>query len=252
VTGILGLLWLATWWWIFDVPARHRWLTSMDRQRVLEETQGGGGAPAPSPTASWRSWLGQRQLWGLMATRMLATPVWWFYVFWLPDYLAKGRGFTLAEIGLFAWIPYLTVDLGKMVGGATSDRLLRGGASLTFARKGTMLMGAVAMAAGSLVVGAETAPGALAWVCLATFGFGMWSANVLALHADLFPASAMGGALGLTGMAASIGGAISTFAIGRLVDATGYGPVFLTAGFAALVACLALFFWIGRVDAGSQ
>jgi ACS family hexuronate transporter-like MFS transporter len=190
-----------------------------------------------------------------MVTRMLATPVWWFYVFWLPAYLAQDRGFTLADIGFFAWIPYLTVDLGKLTGGAVSDRLLRNGASISRARKGVMVAGATAMAAGTLVVGAHTAGAAIAWVCVATFGFGMWSANILALHADIFPAEKMGSALGLTGMAASLGGAVAMLAIGRLVDRAGYSPVFFVAGLAALMACLALFFWIGPVGerkSGSQ
>jgi hypothetical protein len=80
-----------------------------------------------------------------MATRMLATPVWWFYVFWLPDYLGRDRGFTLREIGLFGWIPFLTVDLGKLLGGALSDRLLAKGYTATVARKSVMAGGAIAM-----------------------------------------------------------------------------------------------------------
>lgn len=156
-----------------------------------------------------------------MATRLLATPVWWFYVFWLPDYLSKGRGFTLKEIGLFGWIPYLTVDLGKLLGGASSDRLLARGDSTTFARKSVMTIGAMAMAAGVLVVSAETAVGAIAWVCVATFGFGLWSANILALHADIFPTEKMVTAVGLTGMASSLGGSIFTYTIGLMVDRTG-------------------------------
>jgi ACS family hexuronate transporter-like MFS transporter len=247
MTGLGGFAWLAAWRWIYDEPALHRWLTPADRTRVRAETQAAAVAPPLSLGAALRSMLGRRQMWGLMVTRMLATPVWWFYVFWLPDYLAQDRGFTLSEIGFFAWIPYLTVDVGKVVGGAASDRLLRNGASISRARKSVMVAGAMAMAAGTLVVDAHTAATAIAWVCVATFGFGMWSANILALHADIFPAEKMGSALGLTGMAASLGGAVSTFAIGRLVDRAGYSPVFFVAGLAALTACLALFFWIGPV-----
>jgi ACS family hexuronate transporter-like MFS transporter len=248
ITGILGLIWLAAWLIIYEVPAKHRWLSSSDRETAVRETQGHVPVKALPFGAALKSILGLRQLWGLMATRLLATPVWYFYVFWLPDYLAKDRGLTLSQIGLFAWIPYLTVDFGKMVGGAASDRLLRKGWSVTWARKTVMVIGALAMAGGILVVGADSATSALAWVCLATFGFGMWSANILALHADIFAAERMGTALGLTGMAASIGGAVSTFAIGRLVDVSGYAPVFLVAGSSALVACLALFFWLGQVE----
>ncbi len=246
VTGLIGLLWLAAWLVIYRAPAEHPWLSEEERRIVVT-----GAATAPASPAR-RRWalgriIGWRQLWGLMATRMIATPVWWFYVFWLPDYLGSYRGFSLKEIGMFGWIPFFTVDLGKLSGGACSDFLLRCGFSPTLARKGVMTLGALAMTSGTQVAGAASAAGALAWVCLATFGFGIWSANILALHADIFPSETMATAVGLTGMAASLGGALFSFATGAVVDRYSYAPAFWAAGLAPLAACAALFFWVGRV-----
>ena len=99
-----------------------------------------------------------------------------------------------------------------------------------------------------LVVNAGSAAGAIAWVSVATFGFGMWSANILALHADIFPAETMGSAMGSTLMAASLSGAAFTFVVGQMVDRAGYEPGFWVVGLLPLAACLALFFWIGRVE----
>ena len=91
----------------------------------------------------------------------------------------------------------------------------------------------------------------LAWIrtalTMATFGFGMWSANILALHADVFPAETMGSAMGTTLMAASLGGAGFTFVVGQIVDQVGYAPAFWAVGSLAPIACLALFFWLGPV-----
>lgn len=246
ITGVLGFFWLAAWLWFYRGPREHAWLNDAEREQVAADC--GMADKKPAFGQAFRAIIGVRQLWGLMATRMLATPVWWFYVFWLPDYLSKSRGLSLKEIGMFGWIPFLTVDLGKMLGGAASDRLLARGVSATWARKSVMCCGALAMLGGIQVVGAETAAGAIAWVCLATFGFGMWSANILALHADLFPSQVMATAIGLTGMAASMGGALFTFVTGLVVDRAGYDPVFLAAGSAAVVACLALFFGVGKVE----
>lgn len=198
-----------------------------------------------------RDLLGNRKLWGLMVTRMVATPVWWFYVLWLPDYLGKERGFSLKEIGLFGWIPFLAVDLGKLAGGALSDGLLAHGWSATLARKSVMAAAAIAMSAGLMVVGAGSAFAALAWVSLATAGFGMWSANILALHADMFPAESMASAVGLTGMAAGIGGAVFTYVTGRIVDSHGYGPVFSAAATLSFLALFSLVFLLGRVEVAS-
>jgi ACS family hexuronate transporter-like MFS transporter len=247
ITGLLGFAWLIGWLRYYHAPHAHPLLSAADRATIAAEV---GAAPRKPPVfgAALRRIVGERQLWGLMMTRLLATPVWWFYVFWLPDYLSKDRGFSLKEIGFYAWIPYLTVDLGKMAGGALSDALLARGRSPTFARKGVMALGALAMLGGLQVAGAASAAGAIAWVCLATFGFGMWSANILALHADVFPAETMGTAMGSTLMAASLSGAVFTYAVGRVVDTVGYLPVFGVVGLLPVAACAALVFWIGRVE----
>lgn len=246
-TGVLGFVWLAGWLFVYHAPEKHPWLSMQERAKVLAEI--GGCQQRPSGFGEpMRRIMRTKALWGLMATRMVATPVWWFYVFWLPDYLSKGRGFSLKEIGLYAWIPYLAVDLGKMTGGALSDALLRRGVGPTVARKGVMLAAAILMMGGLRVVGAPSASAAIAWVSLATFGFGMWSANLLAIHADIFPAAVMGSAMGTTLMAASLGGSIFTFVVGRMVDKTGYAPVFWTVGMLAMAACLGLFFLVGRVE----
>lgn len=246
-TGASGFVWLAAWLWVYHAPEQHPWLSPDDRATVLQEL-GEKKPKAPVFGAPFRRIIKTRQLWGLMVTRMVATPVWWFYVFWLPDYLSQERGFQLADIGYYGWIPYLTVDLGKMFGGAVSDALLARGFSVTLARKSVMLGGALAMLGGLQVAGAPTAASAIAWVCVATFGFGMWSANILALHADVFPAETMGSAMGTTLMAASLGGAVFTYTVGRVVDRVGYAPVFWVVGSLAMLACLALFFWLGRVE----
>jgi len=246
VTGLAGFGWLAAWLLIYDSPEKHPWLSAEDRAKAAREL-GPVRAKPPVFGEPFRRIVGTRQLWGLLVTRMVATPVWWFYVFCLPDYLSQGRGFSLQEIGFYGWIPYLTVDLGKMAGGAVSDALLGRGHSVTRARKSVMLVGALAMMGGLQVVGAATPAAAIGWVCVATFGFGMWSANILALHADVFPAETMGSAVGTTLMAASLGGAAFTFAVGKVVDRAGYAPVFWVVGSLAMIACLSLFFWLGPV-----
>lgn len=152
----------------------------------------------------------------------------------------------MAEIGMFGWIPFLTVDLGKLAGGAASDRLLGSGWLPAKARKTVMASGAVLMMAGLAVAGAPTAAAAIAWVSVATFGFGIWSANILALHSDFFPSEAMASAVGMTTMAASIGGACFTWWVGRTVDVSGYGPVFAAAGLLAMGALVSLLLLVKR------
>ena len=245
-TAVVGFIWLVAWLKVYDEPEKHRWLSVEDRATVLAEvgpisTKSGGFGSALGGI------IGEATVWGMMLTRMLATPVWWFYVFWLPDYLGQARGFSLKEIGFYGWIPYLLVDFGKVVGGMASDRLIRRAPGSLFARKSVMVVGGLMMSAGLMVVGAPTPAAAIAWVCVATFGFGMWSANIYALHADIFPAQNLATAVGLTGMGSSLGGAAFTFAAGLIVDRMGYAPVFWVIGIIPLLACLALVFCVGRL-----
>ncbi|MBM3862174.1 MAG: MFS transporter, partial [Verrucomicrobia bacterium] len=166
-------------------------------------------------------------------------------------YLSKARGFSLKEIGFYGWIPYLTVDFGKMAGGMASDWLLARGMGAGFARKSVMVCGGLMMSAGLMVVGAPTPVAAIAWVCVATFGFGMWSANIYALHADIFPAQSLATAVGFTGMGSSLGGAAFTYAAGLVVDKGGYAPVFWAIGILPLLACVTLVFCVGRLKTES-
>lgn len=229
VTGALGFLWLVVW-----VLAYRR-----DNNRDT--------SPAASAQARVQI-LRSPKLLGLMVTRMTATPIWWFYVFWLPDYLSKDRHFSLRDIGLFGWIPFLTVDLGKLVGGACSDALLRRNATPTLARKIVMAVGALAMVGGTQVFTAGSAAAAVAWVSVATFGFGLWSANILALHADLFAPETMATAVGFTGMAASLGGSAFTFLTGIVLERYGYQPIFWAAGTLSVLALTFLIAAVGKVE----
>lgn len=247
LTGLLGFVWLVVWLIVYHAPDRHPWLTPEQRAALLREV--GNVAPKPSVFGSaLRRIIGRKELWGLMLTRLTVAPVWWFYVFWLPDYLVRARGFSLLEMGLYAWIPFLTVDIGRLLGGMVSDHLLSRGYSATVARKSVMVVGALAMVSGIQVVGADSASGALAWVCGATFGFGVWSANILAVHADLFPAETMGSATGVTLMASSLSGAGFTYLVGQFLDTMGYTPIFWAIGLLPLLACVPLFVIIRRIE----
>ena len=80
-----------------------------------------------STPLGWLDLLRQRTVWGLVLPRLFSDPVWYFYLFWLPDYLQRERHLSLAQIGLYGWIPFLFADLGNVGGGMLSDVLVRRG-----------------------------------------------------------------------------------------------------------------------------
>lgn len=232
ITGSLGFFWLALWLFLYQRPERHRWL----RPAELELIRGGQEDVRVGERIRWRSLFGYRQVWGLVLGRMLADPVWWFYVFWLPEYLKREREFSLAMIGYFAWIPFLAADIGNLTGGAMSGLLVKRRVPVLRARKAVMLACAVLMMAGIPAVLVEQAWLAVALISLVTFAYSAWAANILTLPADLFPPQIVASVSGLSGTGAAAGGMLFTLIIGYVVDRFSYVPVFTAAGLMPLVS----------------
>jgi len=235
ITGLLGLLWLVPWLRLYHSPERHPEIDPSERELILS-----GRGSSQQGNASMRDLLRHREPWAIIIGRFMMDPVWWFYVFWLPNYLTDARGFSLETIGQVAWIPFLTGMVGTMAGGWLSAWLLRRTGSLTIARKAVLFLGA----AGSLF-GLPAAMVSQAWVsvvliCLVTFALCMWATIIMTLAADILPPELVGSMTGLSGSGAALGGIVFTFVTGRLVDTVSYWPVFVLAATAPLVGFAAL------------
>lgn len=225
--GASGFVWLL--FWLSNAPA-------------------GEVQPKPDGPAPWRELLRHPLLWGLALTRFFATPVWWFSVFWLSDYLAAERGLTLAQLGLWGWLPYVSVDVGKVIGGRLSDYWSAQGKPFLEARRQVMAVGALLVPAGVLAVTASTVSMALVWAAVGTFGFGLWSVNMLAIHTDVFPERQIATAVGITTAAGGFGGAVFSWVTGQIVHAAGYPYAFALTAATGLLAygILHLFTRAGR------
>lgn len=234
IPGVLGFLWLPLWWWLYRPVARHPGVT-------LEIASELGHAQEPSVRVRWRDLFRRRTIWGLVLPRMLSDPVWYFYIFWLPDYLQRERHLTLAEIGFYGWIPFLFADLGHVGGGSLSDLLVRRG--LTPVRARMALLGGVGLLAplGALAGIAPTASTAIAITCLVAFLSQCWSTNTAALAADLLPNSVTGTAFGLMGMAGSLAGAVFAQVLGYVIGRFGYSGAFALAALLHPAAAIILF-----------
>jgi ACS family hexuronate transporter-like MFS transporter len=255
VTGSLGFLWLAIWWLFYRTPDEHPWLTASERELIRAGQELGDGLlipgetthatnargiRSPSPNApTWRELLRHRPVWGIVAARFFTDPVWWLYLTWLPLYLANERGFSLKEIAMFAWAPYLAADAGSLLGGWLSGHLIARGWSADRARKGVILGGAVLMPVGALAAFASDPMVALALIGVVLFAFQAWINNVQTLPSDFFPARAVA--------SVGIGSMIFVFATGAVVDRFSYTPVLVAAGVLAPIGTLALFVLAGRV-----
>ena len=112
-TGVLGLGWLVLWRLFYQTPDRHPKLGPAERALILE----GRASIHPVRAVRWRDLLRLRQTWAIVLARLLTDPGWWLYLTWLPLYLHNVRGFSLRQIGMFAWAPYVVAAAGSLTGG---------------------------------------------------------------------------------------------------------------------------------------
>jgi ACS family hexuronate transporter-like MFS transporter len=220
--GLTGIVWVLVWHLLYRPP-----------QQVRPQSTDAGSAPRHA----FREYFCERAVWGLMIGRFLADPIWWFYAFWLPEYLAQSRGFSLILIGSTAWIPFVFAGAGGWLGGYASDVLVRRGVPTVKARKIVMAVSALLMLFGipAFVVRSNTL--ALAWISVVLMGYTSWASNILSLPADLFPSEEVAQVTGLSGTAAGFGGMLFTLATGWLVVNVSYGSVFIAS--CVMILCAA-------------
>jgi MFS transporter, ACS family, hexuronate transporter len=223
VTGALGFVWLVFWLLLYHPPERHPHITDEERRIVLADAP----AVVSKRTMPWREVLSHPQAWGLLAGRFLSDPVWWFYLFWLPKYLVEHRGFTMAEMGLLAWLPYLAADLGAIFGGWASGRLIARGRSPIPARLAVMLPAALVMPLSLAINHVSSRWGTLGLICAVTFSHMAWKTNQNTLTNDVFPKPVVGTVSGLLAFGTGLGGTLFTWATGYVVAWFGYDCIFM-------------------------
>ena len=255
VTGALGLVWLAFWWFLYDSPERHPWLTRREYELIRADEIDERGAAADARPAraeekapGWFELLTYRQTWGIVLARFLVDPVWWLYITWLPLFLNQVHGFDLKQIGLFAWVPYVAADAGSLFGGWFSGFLIGRGWSVNAARKAVIAFAACLMPAGILAAYTPDSMTALALIGVVLFGFQVWINNVQTLPSDFFPKAAVGSVAGLGGTGAGIGSMIFIFTTGWVVDHFSYTPILIAAGLLAPLGTIVLFAVAGRIE----
>lgn len=230
-TGFVGLAWLALWMFLYQPPHKNRWLSVKEYasfKHLLPPPE--EARPAGEDTPKWWTLVLDRACWTLILARFFTDPVIYFVIFWLPEYLRRERGFDLAMVGKYSWVPFLFGGIGYILGGWLSGRLMHAGWELPKARKFVMLLGAIAL---PVAIGAPfvpTAALAIAATCFITFGHGLWVANLQTIPTDIFRGPEIGTVTGFSGSGGAIGGALANLGTGYIVTHFTYAPIFLMAG----------------------
>lgn len=223
--GVLGLLWVAVWAVIYHLPRQHRWLGA-EELNVIESGAPPEAAGTPAKTIPLRQLLGMREVWGCVLARAFTDPISFFFVFWTPKYLQEARGFDLAAIGKYSWIPFAVLALGNIAGGWIPTALMRRGWSHNRARKTVMGVATAMIPVCCIAVTRVPGPAmALALISVAMFFHAAW--QNITLPAEVFPSHVVGSVTGLGGAVGGLCGVLSQQAIGWTVQNQSYTPVFL-------------------------
>ncbi len=242
-TGAIGFLWLAAWWVTYDRPENHPRVTAPELAHIRSDP------PDLTTRVPWRSLMGHRQTWAFAIGKFLTDPVWWLYLFWVPDFLHRNHGINLSTMGPPLVAIYLIADIGSIGGGWLSSWLIKRGWTVNAARKTAMLACALSVLPMVFASGAKDLWVAVALISVAAAAHQGWSANLFTLVSDMFPKHAIGSVVGFGGMAGAVGGMLIAKLTGYILQATGsYVPVFLIAAFAYVIALAIIHLLVPRLD----
>lgn len=233
VTGVASLVWLVAWLAIYRRPAEHPRVSAAERAYIDSD-------PADSTTRiGWLRLLRYRETWAYALGKFLIDPVWWLFLFWTPDFLAKTYHLDLKGFGPPLVAIYLISDMGSVAGGWASSTLMRRGLSANMARKLTMLVCAFLAMPIFFAQYAASMWVAVGIIGLATAAHQAFSANLYTIPSDMFPRAAVGSVVGIGGTLGGIGGMVMAKFVGHVLDAThSYALIFAVAGSVYLVAIL--------------
>ena len=230
-TGSLGLVWVIPWLWLYRLPKEHPRITAEELRLIESSTP--PEASDRTNESEWQRWrvlLRRKEAWLLMLSRVLTDPVWYFYLFWFPKYLADARQLSLLKMGKVAWVVYLAADLGCVAGGLLSDQLIRRGMQPATGRVRVMTVAACLLPLSPLIAFMPSLTVVLAVAAIAAFAHMTWQVTMGALIVDLFPSRSIATVFGLIAAGSGLGGLLSTELVGRLVTYYSYTPIFALMG----------------------
>jgi MFS transporter, ACS family, hexuronate transporter len=237
MTGALGFAWLFFWLAIYDRPERHAWVSAAELAHIRSDP------PDPPAHISWLSLLQYRQTWAFALATFLISPIWWFYLYWMPKFLKNNHGVDLEHVFWPLLVVYLMADVGSVAGGGLSSWLIRRGTSVNAARKTTFLTCALCAVPVVSVARLTNMWAAVLLVGLACAAHAGFSANLFTIVSDTVPRKAVSSVVGIGGTAGCLGMLAFSTLIGHILDWTkavygekDYLVPFVIAGSAYLLA----------------
>jgi ACS family hexuronate transporter-like MFS transporter len=237
-TASLDLLWLTAWLIGYRSAESNRRLSRSELAYIRSD---------PMPLQGHVAWVrlfGHKQVWAFLIAKGMTDPIWWFYLFWVPGFLAKQYGLasasasaSAAALALPVMVVYVMADIGSVSGGWCSLKLISRGWTVNAARKTVMLGCALCVVPVFLVcfhIGLWASVLLIGLAAAAHLGF---SANLFTVATDTVPKQAVSSVAGIGGMAAAVGGMFIAKLVGFVLDTThSYAVPFAIASSVYLVA----------------
>jgi ACS family hexuronate transporter-like MFS transporter len=232
VLGVIGLLWVPFWLWLYRNPKEHPKVSEAELRLIQSDP-----ADAPAPKIPWLKLFTYRPVWAFVAGMFITAPIWWFYLYWVPDFFNKQHGLNLLELGPPIFVIYLMTGFGSIGGGWLSSWLIKRGWTVNAARKTAFLVCALCVVPVFAVCKVTNLWVAVGLIGLAAAAHSGFAANLFTLVSDTMPRECISSVVGIGGMAGSIGGMLIAKVAGYVLEWTGsYQPMFIIASSAYLIA----------------
>jgi ACS family hexuronate transporter-like MFS transporter len=259
ITGSFGFIWLVLWLIMYEIPARHKRLSAQELEYINSDKEEPVEVNDTDSKISWFTLLGFKQTWAFVLGKFLTDPIWWFYLFWLPDFLESQYGLKGTDVAFPVALVYMISTFGSVGGGWLPLKLIRNNMPVFRARKLSMLTYAFAVLP---IVFAQVLGEVNMWLAVIVIGIATsahqaWSANIFTTVSDMFPKKAVGSVTGIGGMAGAVGGILLSVlvqkgmfvyyrSIGQIE--TAYYIMFFICGAAYLVAWFIMHLLVPKMD----
>jgi len=231
-TGALGMIWIAVWLALYRKPQESELVSAGELALIQSDPEQADVIAVP-----WSRMLKLRQAWAVGLGKFFTDPIWFVYLFWMPDFLSRNLNLDLKGMALPLFVIYSGASVGSIGGGWLSSRLIKSGWNVNASRKTAMLVCALAVTPIMLAARTHDAWFAVCLVALAAGAHQGWSANIYTLASDMFPRGAVASVVGFGTLLGTISGMFISKMVGYVLQTTGsYVPVFVLAGVAYLIA----------------
>ncbi len=240
--GALGFLWLVPWLIMYKSgPEDHPWLSEDERQYILTGQKNVETNEVATYAPSSGEILSRKESWGVIMASFFLDPIWWLFVGWLPLYLSETYGFGVAEIGLYAWVPYVGAMFGAWFGGLLAQNRIKSGWTVNKSRKFVIALGGLIMLVSLLMtITAATPLMAVLLMAAILFGFQTAVGNIQTLPSDFYSGKSVGSLAGFAGTAAKLAVVGLNFLI-PVITVNSYAPAFAVGAALAILTVLSVF-----------